>query len=116
MERKVFSKVKYIRTIDGIIKYNENEIIFKGRHYFITDGWSVSDYVYSEDEIVAQADTIEDLCDEFVVIGREVEENFITKCPKAYLKGNFEIYGAVWCEWGLKFVARMNSKGELELL
>ena len=27
-----------------------------------------------------------------------------------------KIYGAIWCEWGLKYVARMNSDGVLELL
>ena len=27
-----------------------------------------------------------------------------------------KIYGAIWTEWGLKYIAKMNSKGELELL
>ena len=26
------------------------------------------------------------------------------------------VYGAIWTEWGLKYVSKMNEKGELELI
>ena len=73
--------------------------------------------------IVAESDRIEELCDEFIV--------FIEKEPNGKLLwfDSFEelkkqiidnselvIYGAIWTEKGLIYVAKMNEKGELELL
>lgn len=103
--------MKYIRTKDGIHKHienSENDLWFKKY-------------------VIKQADTIEELCDEFVVI--------IDKEPNGYLifnqcMNNFEkvisihkntknentIYGAIWTDKGLIYVAKMNEKGELELL
>lgn len=77
------------------------------------------------------ADTIEELCDEFVVEAddfgisqhdshsiKEKLEGAI-KDVQAY-KSNFNtkqtIYGAIWTDKGLIYVAKMNDKGELELL
>ena len=80
-----------------------------------------------------QADTIEELCDEFVfdsdissyVIDKKHIEHVKTTILKIY-KENDEndyvkamhpkFYGAVWCEFGLKYVAKLNDKGELELI
>ena len=72
-----------------------------------------------------QADTIEELCDEFVVIynnnkkfkkpftsihdnlGDLLKEHKISEC---------KVYGAIWTDKGLTYVAKMNDKRELELL
>lgn len=68
------------------------------------------------------ADTIEELCDEFVVIydflrvEHTVCHSFASALALSEERNNSIIYGAIWTEWGLKFVARMHSKGELELL
>ena len=69
------------------------------------------------------ANTIEELCDEFIVISDNCKRPIISALPfdelQLYAKGRTKYaicYGAIWCEWGLKYVARMNSKGELELL
>ncbi|MBO7715578.1 MAG: hypothetical protein J6S85_18590, partial [Methanobrevibacter sp.] len=76
-------------------------------------------------DIIDQADTIEELCDEFVVDvpnDRKFNREFnLDKCKEyqLYLKGQniiSEIYGAIWTDRGLIFVAKMNKEGELELL
>lgn len=81
-------------------------------------GWCI----YKE-SIVKEADTIEDLCDEIVY------ENYFyhQDKPALYPDGwdikdvakrepNAIIYGAIWTNKGLIYVAKMNEKGELELL
>ena len=75
--------------------------------------------------VVKQADTIEELCDEFVVVQRGFHDllNADTHCLQT-LKRYYEvnkievlgIYGAIWTDKGLIYVAKMNDKGELELL
>ena len=107
--------MKYIRTKDGTIELNREEI---------------------EREIIKQADTIEELCDELVfewqrssishdndvwhlyheISLKEEVGNALTDGYRESKEEVKNIYGAIWCEWGLKYVARMNSKGELELL
>ena len=71
-----------------------------------------------------QGDTIEELCDCFVVVGKK---HYIwdkqhclgltfEQVKQSYSAYDFEIYGAVWREWGLKYVAKMNANGDLELI
>ena len=75
-----------------------------------------------------QADTIEELCDRCVVIHKYSErpqdlsfyeaQYFIDVWTRK-VKSNdpvVAIYGAVWTDKGLIYVAKMNDKGELELL
>ena len=120
--------MKYIRTKDGIIEYNPNEIVSNnGVHIFISDDWNKSDYTYYEKDIVAQADTIEKLIDEFIEYNREKNKGFyireyeleevknvIRKEPSVLERT--DIFGAIWTDIGLIYVAKMNEKGELELL
>lgn len=64
--------------------------------------------------IIKSADTIEELCDEFVV-----EDNYdfaIFNNLKLARQTKGTCYGAIWTKWGLKYVAKMNDKRELELL
>jgi hypothetical protein len=85
------------------------------------------------------ADTIEELCDEVVIVypngshsvsqcydyksfyeSIEGQVGHLEKMP--YTKENlaeyeiYEIYGAIWTDKGLIYVAKMNENGELELL
>ena len=69
------------------------------------------------------ADTIEELCDEFIVVSDNCKKPIISALPfnelQLYAKGKTKYaicYGAIWCEWGLKYVAKINKKGKLELL
>ena len=98
--------MKYIRTKYGIWKYNENN-----EKDFLN-------YCSS-----ATANTIEELCDTFVFIvgeGKLVIDSF-TKSKEYYNSGKkenmvFSLYGAIWTDKGLIYVAKMNDKGELELI
>ena len=76
-------------------------------------------------EIIKQADTIEELCDEFVLVapyrfkkprtGRELDKDF-EDMIYFYTDKDDVIYGAIWTNKGLIYVAKMNEKGEFELL
>ena len=80
-----------------------------------------------EEESIREADTIDELCDEFVVFDKEQPNGKLL-----YYKGfenlkkefiDFEkdkekvvVFGAIWTDKGLIYVAKMNDKGELELI
>lgn len=105
--------MKYIRTKDNIVEYDE----IAGQ--FIKDNnWKV-------------ADTIEELCDEIVyeILTGEIEEPMYRDIHDAKIDIETQlkiyedditsvgaIYGAIWTDNGLIYVAKMNDKGELELL
>lgn len=100
-------KMRYIRTketdccIIDTIKYKE----ITGEDCFIP-----------KNEIVKEADTIEELCDEFVGInnGKPQMLRFVPYACAQYWNGG--VYGAIWTEKGLIYVAKLNDKRELELL
>ena len=122
--------MKYIRTKDGV--YDTSKGIY-------TPGinmWAIGTITIYDEQILKQADTIEELCDEFIMTHYFKETNY-TKCEvlkddkdlmiKAVilrkqhnkdkdLKNEFNIYGAIWTDKGLIYVAKMNDKGELELI
>ena len=102
--------MKYIRTKDGrIVKHpHPNAEVFTFRY-----------------EILKQADTIEELCDEFIFFYKdshtgEIKHGYAYKkwihedSYKQYIE--YGVYGAVWTVKGLIYVAKMNNKGELELI
>ena len=70
------------------------------------------------------ASTIEELCDCFVVIRKKHTIWDKQHClgltfeqvKQSYSAYDFEIYGAIWTDKGLIYVAKMNEKGELELI
>ena len=106
--------MRYIRTketdccIIDTIKYKE----ITGEECFIP-----------KNEIVKEADTIEKLCDEFVVESYICGNPIISALPfkelQLYAKSRMQYsicYGAIWTDKGLIYVAKMNDKGELELL
>ncbi len=112
--------MNYIKTKDKIIKAKTNkwhELVDKNGKYI------------AEFEIIAQADIIEELCDEFVIEkkgytpfvsqtlfynGKEHKEDL--KALAEYYSGYDNIYGAIWTPKDLIYVAKMNEKGELELI
>ena len=110
--------MKYIRTKDGKIykivddfgTWTSNlisrEIVEKalsGNEWFKGLGLN----------IIAQADTIEELCDEFVY-NKQIFKTL--KEALDYAPIGSEIYGAIWTDKGLIYVAKMNEKGKLKLL
>ena len=64
------------------------------------------------------ADTIEELCDEFVIVGTNWQQIIDLESARYNLKRpkELKVYGAIWTDKGLNYVAKMNDKGEFELL
>jgi len=124
--------MRFIRTKDGIIF--EGPIDESGRYKVTNLGnWKEIIPAFEFLEIVKQADTIEELCDELVfVYPRNYYDNHCEvwhlyhKCSlkeeikiaeDAFRENSEEaIYGAIWTDKGLIYVAKMNEEGELELL
>ena len=121
--------MKYIKTEDGIYEIN----------WFDADNFGdEKGDIHSNCEIINEADTIEKLCDEFVDTselkttntGGWLYDEFDSdnKCLIYYAEDErrtiplnefddlSKIYGAIWTDKGLIYVAKMNSNGELELL
>lgn len=111
--------MKYIRTENGIyevVGFDDECIIPSPIIKMNGKLTHCSDYKNCK-----QSDTIEELCDEFVVI--EETQNYVMEiCSYKGLKdngwigSNFTIYGAIWTSKGLIYVAIMNDKGGFELI
>ena len=116
---------KYIRTKDGIYDMTtKNE---KGEYDV-----QIVDYVEEETyggrtgrlylippkSVIKQADNVEELCDEFII--KMSKEHYVSKRSLLELRdmNNYVgcIYGAIWTDKGLIYVAKMNEKGKLVLL
>ena len=68
--------------------------------------------------IVTKSDTLEELCDEFVGIDNTCENGHQLLRAIPYKCVNFwngGVYGAIWTDKGLIYVAKMNDKGEWKL-
>ena len=118
--------MKYIRTKDRIREIiedfgsscNVKSVFPKGRPSI--DNFTVVTGV----RFAPRADTIEELCDEFVVVYKDSEPYLTQHLSYAEMEeynasliGNGGIiYAAIWTDKGLIYVAKMNDKGELELL
>lgn len=129
--------MKYIRTKDGKIKelnFDYRTGAFTGNGYYRYKATSTEqDGLVHKNYVIKQADTIEELCDEFVIIRRDDntfalakyypdDKTFYVKTADEEVSLNeclmyeYEIYGAIWTDKGLIYKAKMNEKGELELL
>ena len=114
--------MEYIRTKDGIFEVKatpQSNAIYKGSHtYCIYDHIEMVDRDITEKDIIAQADTIEELCDEFVDIYKYEKPDIALLRDIKFFESykNHTVYGAIWTNKGLIYVAKMNDKGELELL
>jgi len=137
--------MKYIVTIYNSEVYEvENEYTdLQGKHWYV----ALDGQVEVEDkEILKQADTIEELCDEFVILRGErkelvdmawvhyyskttLSEYFLNEVKheremKKLLREKYEeikLFGVIdWLDdkgnLHIKVIAKMNEKGELELL
>lgn len=116
--------MKYVRTKDG-------EVRTTARLYKNEDGSYSNAYreVFGLPKIIVvkEADTIEGLCDRFVLSGIDII--FLNENHTRYrfeggdewfdvTETEFEkgIYGAIWTDKGLTYGARMNGKGDFKLL
>ena len=131
--------MKYIRTKDGrIIKISDWENYLKLKVVKITKSHFCElklkvDRMYEDTEtyknywyktkIIVQADTIEELCDGYIIVPntkygipftRRIDDfDFLHPLDKDITEA---IYGFIKTDRGLIYVAKMNEKGELELL
>ena len=70
------------------------------------------------EELIRESENLEELCDRFVAKTCDITEYWVEQkleCAKMYC-GVETIYGAIWTSKGLIYVAKMNDKGELELI
>ena len=105
------------------MKYIRND---KGIYFNFYNNALSSNTVY--DDIIAQADTIEELCDEFVIVrkddistGGDLDTYEDMKSQRQCdidweVEEDYLYYGAIWTSKGLIYVAKMNESGILELL
>ena len=114
----------YIRTKDGrIAEVKENMAIKRCSENVLRlvykDNRSIC-VLNGNDDIIKEADTIEELCDRFVVMDKETKEvmNIVSFLAYAKLWSSckYDVYGAVWTDKGLIYVAKMNDKGDLILI
>ena len=118
--------MKYIRTKDGQIVNRFEFNCFKshgttGRYIVrrLEDDNDLELWLkYNRTSIVKQANTIEELCDEFVVV-RENGKSMtaLLDLAKEYAKCGIKTYGAIWTDKGLIYVAKMEGvlpNGEID--
>ena len=123
--------MKYIRTKDGRISYLSREPDEEITDYEIITSKGTLTY-RREDEVIKTADTIEELCDEFVSVYKNLtpellEPKFVSpseplsvswknRLEDEHLFKYNDVYGAIWTSKGLVYVAKMNESGCLELI
>ena len=111
--------MKYIRTEDDKIFLIQEDLFTKGVWWFETKG-EVLQISCIPSDLGKVADTIEELCDEFVRVFDKRENREPTVLPNKdtrwYSGHKSIVYGAIWTDKGLIYVAKMDDKGELELL
>lgn len=129
--------MKYIRTKDEIYEIDNDKysIVELNGHKLLNI--QVNEFgLIKREYILKQSDTIKELCDLIVKIENGKysfgylqlylgEELHFVEYNERKLEESVELementnalyYGAIWTEWGLKYVAKMNSGGGLELI
>ena len=102
---------KYIKTKDGIYEAKKNKV----------GAWITKlPYKIFDRDIIKQANTIEELVDEFVYCDKD-DKPYVIKdleLNKSFLENRKQdkIYGEIWIDGELHKVAKMNKEGKLELL
>ena len=118
--------MRYIRTKD----YGVCKVMSEDKNTLSYENGCVIGCLWKDSykDQIQYADTIEELCDEFVLYdSKDMINTFISTYERVMNwkevldkrkldKSNYEIYGAIWTDKGLIYVAKMNDKGELELI
>lgn len=112
----------YIRTKDGVYEFQRYYANFD--YYWVK---RLSEPIAAED-ILNQSENLEELCDRYVgisnnkpmIIKYEFDE-YYDEYEDAYTKEELLIeyniiYGAIYTDKGLIYVAKMNDRGDLELI
>ena len=105
----------YIRTKNRIY-----EVESTLRDNGFVKGYNVGEMAFiRKDQVIKQAETIEELCDEFVGVDKTCQNGHQLLRAIPYKCANFwngGVYGAIWTSKGLIYVAKMNESGCLELI
>lgn len=113
--------MKYIRAKDGI--YIPCKIDGYKDYYCLKGNMNVSRL--DELDILKQADTIDELCDAWIIVPIRVNCNpfvrHISENISHFINSSHVIFAGIWTKGEhnepiLKPVAKMNEKGDLELL
>ena len=128
--------MKYVKTENGVYELKDNMSIdyavywlfgklekTNKKHLFINDK--------NLGEVVKEVDTIEELCDSFYwdcedgfsthnfmsyPIAKDTWDEYVSDCLMDEEKIEANMYGCIKTSKGLIYVAKMNLKGELELI
>ena len=110
----------YIRTKDEILKALDTDYMCGVKVYHTEKG------MITEKLVVKTADNLAELCDEFVVASNtplvimkpRIQNMEFEEISQSYVKSkkNSIVYGAIWTDKGLVYVAKLDNKGELQLL
>lgn len=109
----------YIKTKDGIYLVDEER-----ETYFIKLSKNGFENYVPREKVIKIADSIEELCDMTIVVDDEkpngvfelewgIDKELISKYKD--VEGVY-VYGAIWTDKGLIYVAKMDENGELELI
>lgn len=117
-------KARYIRTKDGVyeVSHFNAYATHKRKGETLLEGYKTS-YIKNEN-IINQSENLAELCDEYVYVRNKpsLEKPLtslirdISIIDKVRKKSNTTVYGCIWTSKGLIYVAKMNEKGEFELL
>ena len=127
--------MKYIRTKNGFYGFAKRMSLSLGRepkgdyYHSVTDRFlhRLGAGVLQDKFIIKQADTIEELCDTIAIVWKDhlptiwndtTHFKDLLSMYSSYQRKHkiVAIYGAIWTDKGLIYVAKMNDKGELELI
>ena len=126
----------YIRTKDGISDETKVNLIENALNGEIFVESMIDGYIYHLEKVIKQADTIEELCDMFILdnekFGKEFYYNHngrLNHYRDSYYSfrlkdikenkidlGNCNFYGAIWTDRGLIYAVKLNDNEEFELL
>lgn len=108
----------YIRTKDGVyeVSHLNAYATHKRKGETLLEGYKTS-YIKNEN-IISQSENLEELCDKFIAKPCDTIQYWVERTlEKAKIYCGVEtIYGAIWTDKGLIYVAKMDDKGELCLL
>ena len=116
---------KYVRTKDGIYEVVEDNNKEWGKQIVVKFPKNLNMKLADvKDQIIKQSDNLDELCDCFVTEGNrhivwdKQQNKGITfeQVKDSFASYHFKIFGAVWCDKGLIYVAKMNKDGVLCLI
>lgn len=100
--------MRYVRTEEGLIFDTQNADPF-----MVVDGY-IDFNSLGRFKIKGEADTIEELFDCFVDYREEDDSHLVLPKEPISRRYGHEIYGAIWTDKGLIYVAKLYTKGKWE--